>query len=190
MGNTYRDATMACKGSLHPHGHTKEHEGPWSLRIGVKSQPVVIRDWKSKTVLLSIQQPNKEDNFTLIRVMYLKSGTRKPTVVSGCKFHRARWCLKNDGTLEVKLKKKFGNSLLHPVPIGKYDGWCAYDTNNTFVVFAFQAVTLKTAPESSSVILTPGDTEYGVTLKNAEKSFSRNDGVDRGGVDAGGFCDG
>ena len=68
--------TIACTGSLHPHGHMQQNEGPWSLRIGTRSQPMVVRDWEGKQVLLSIEQPNEKDNFTLIQVMFLKGGQR------------------------------------------------------------------------------------------------------------------
>ena len=173
--------TIACKASLHLHGHQQEHEGPWSLRIGVKSQPIVVRDWEAKQVLLSIEQPNREDNFTLIRVMYLKSGRKKPSFVAGCKFHRARWHRRSDEVIEVRLKRKLGNSFQHPVPIGKYEGSCMYDVDGGFAVFTLQALTLRKEPEPSKpkTIITPGDKEYGLTLRDAKRALSRTDGMGR-----------
>ncbi len=184
--------TITVNASLHPCGHRYEHEGPWSLRVGVRSQPTIIHNWKAKQVLLSIEQPNTKDNFTLIRVMYLKSGQKKPSFVAGCKFHRVRWRRRRDEVIEVKLKKKMGNPFPHPMPVGKYDGSCMYDVGGGFAVFVLQAMTLRKEPELSKpkIIITPGDTEYGSTLRNAARSLSRTDGVEGRGVNAGGFCDG
>ena len=78
--------TIACNGSLHPHGHQDKYQGPWSLRIGTRSQPMVVRDWEGKQVLLNIEQPNEQDNFTLIRVMFLKGGQKTPSFVAGLTF--------------------------------------------------------------------------------------------------------
>ncbi len=98
--------TIAVSGSLHPHGHTSQHDGPWSLRIGIRSQPKVVHDWKGKQALLAIEQPNEQDNFTLIRVMLLKSGRRKPSFVAGCRFHRARWCRRSDAGIDMTSQRQ------------------------------------------------------------------------------------
>ncbi len=167
--------TVACTGSLHLHDHGRNPEGPWSLRIGVVSQPGVVRDWHTKQyVLLNIEQPNEEDNFTLIRVVYLKSGQKKPSFVSGCKFHRARWHRKGDKVIEVRLRKRLDNSFPHPLPIGKYVGSCMYDVSGGFAVFTLQAMTLckEAEPSKPKTIIIPGDTEYGLTLRDAKRSLS------------------
>ena len=171
--------TIACTGSLHPHGHTQENEGPWSLRVGVRGQPMVIRDWENRTILVSIEQPNKEDNFTLIRVMFLRRGRMKPSIVTGCAFHKARWRRRPDDVVEIRLKKRLGRSLPHPVPVGKYDGSCMYDADGGFAVFNLQAMTLRKEAEPSEpkTIITPGDSKYNVTLRDAARTLPRNDGV-------------
>lgn len=184
--------TIVCKASLHPHGHQQQHEGPWSLRIGVKSQPMVVHDWEAKRVLLNIEQPNEEDNFTLIRVMFLKSGRKKPSFVAGCKFHRARWYRRSDEVIEVRLKRRLGSSFQHPVPVGKYEGSCMYEADGGFAVFTLQAKTLRRAPKPPmpKTIITPGDAEYGVALRDAAKSLSRTYGVEGGRADTSGLRDG
>ena len=179
--------TIACTGSLHPHRHKDQCEGPWFLRIGIRSQPMVVRDWKSRQVLLGIEQPNEQDNFTLIRVMFLKTGLKTPSFVAGVKFQRARWHRKGNEVIETRLKRKLGNSLPHPVPIGKYTGSCMYDGGGGFAVFTLQARTLRMEPEPSQpkTIITPGDAEYGFTLRDAERALQGTDGVGGGRVSTG-----
>ena len=181
--------TITCTASLHPHGHKQQHEGPWSLRVGVKGQPMVVRDWEGTTVLLSVEQPNKEDNFTLIRVMFLRSGRTKPSLVAGSPFHRAKWYRRPGDVIEMRLKRKLGNSFSHPVPIGKYDGSCMYDADGGFAVFNLQAVTLRTEakPSEPKTIITPGDENYNVTLRDAQRALSRADELGGRGANAGGL---
>jgi hypothetical protein len=184
--------TIAARGALHPHGHTQKNEGPWSLRIGVKSQPTVIRDWKAKQVLLSIEQPNEGDNLTLICVLYLRSGTKKPSLTAGLTFHRARQYRRPNEVIEVRVKRRYGSSFPHPVPVGKYTGACIYDVDGGFGVFTFQTMTLKKepGPQKPKTIITPGDAEYGQSLADIKRAFPGVDGLGRGGVDAGGLRDG
>lgn len=173
--------TIACTASLHPHGHKQEHEGPWSLRVGVRGQPDVVRNWTGTTILLSIEQPNDKDNFTLIRVMFLRSGRMKPLIVLGCTFHRAKWRRRPDDMIEMRLKRKLGKSFQHPVPIGKYDGSCMYDADGGFAVFNLQAMTLckEAEPSGPKTIIIPGDPAYNVALRDAKRTFSRTDGLGR-----------
>lgn len=170
--------TIACTASLHPHGHTQENEGPWSLRIGIQSQPMPVRR-DTKQALLSIEQPNKDDNFTLLRVMFLKSGQRKPSCVGECTFHRARHYRRPGGVVEVRIKKRLGDSFPHPLPIGKYTGSCMYDADGGFAVFNLQARTLRKEAEPSQprTIITPGDVAYNVALRDAKRTLSRVDGL-------------
>jgi hypothetical protein len=153
---------------------------------------MVVRDWEGKQVLLNIEQPHDEDNFTLIRVMFLKGGQKTPSFVAGVKFNRVRWYRRSDEVIETRLKRKLGNSFQHPVPIGKYEGSCMYDADGGFAVFTLQAMTLRKEPEPSKpkTIITPGDAEYGLTLRDAERAVQGTDGVGGGGVDAGGLRDG
>lgn len=166
--------TIACTASLHLHGHRYEHEGPWSLRIGVRGQPDIVNNWDSKTILLSIEQPNKEDNFTLIRAMFLRSGRTKPSIVRGCTFHRVRWYRRPDDVIDIRLKRKLGKLVPHPIPIGKYDGSCFYDAAGGFTVFNLQAMTLHqdVKPSTPKTIITPGDQDYNVTLRDAKRTLS------------------
>ncbi len=178
--------TITCTASLHSHGHAQAHEGPWSMRVGVKGQPMVVRDWEGTTVLLSVEQPNKEDNFTLIRIMFLRSGRQKPSLVTGTVFHRAKWYRRPGDVIEMRLKRKLGKSFKHPVPIGKYDGTCMYDVDGGFAVFNLQATTLRTEakPSEPKVIITPGDENYNVTLRDAKRALSRTDELGGRRIDA------
>ena len=171
--------TMACQGSLHPHGHQREHEGPWSLRIGVKSQPSIVRGWRFDGALVAIEQTREDTNFTLIWVLFLKGGQRKPSFVPIVPFRKARWYRKSSEMIEVRLKRKWSSSFPHPLPIGKYNGSCMYDASGRFAVFTLQAMTLRKEPGPSEpkVIITPGDKEYGLTLRDAKRTLSRDDGV-------------
>lgn len=184
--------TIACNANLHPHKHRLQGQGPWNLRIGVRSQPTVIREWKSKKVYVSMEQTEEDTNFTIIRVMFLKGGHKKPSFVAGCDFKVARVYRRSDEVIEVRLKNRYTNSFPHPLPLGKYDGSCMYEADGGFAVFTLQAMTLRKEPKppESKIIITPGDAEYGVTLRDAKKSFLRTDGMEGGGTNAGGLRDG
>ncbi len=184
--------TIAISGSVHPHGHTDKNTGPFSLRVGIKSQPQVLQYWESSHVYLSIEQPNETDNFTLLRVLYLRSGTKKPSLVAGCVFHRAKWYRRPKGLIEVRIKKRYCNVLTHPLPSCQYSGTCMYDVGGGFVVLTLQAVSLNKEPEPQKpkIILTPGDEGFNESLANAKRTFSGTDGLAGGGANAGGLRDG
>ena len=97
--------------------------------------------------------------------------------MAGRQFHKVRWYRRSDEVIETRLKRRLGNSLPHPVPIGKYEGSCMYNVDGEFAVFTLQAMTLRKEPEPSKpkTIITPGDAEYGLALRDAKKSLSRND---------------
>lgn len=171
--------TVAITGRVHPHGHRDKDTGPFDLRIGIKSQPEVLQKWNPKMVLLSVEQPHDQDNFTLIRVLYLQGGATKPPIVSGCTFHRARQSRRRGNEIQVQIKRRYCNSFPHPLPTCRYVGTCMYDVDGKFVVLSLQAVSLRKEPEPQKpkTILTPGDREYDLTLSDAQKSLSRIDGV-------------
>ena len=181
--------TMAAQGRLHPHGHTIENIGPFSLRIGIRSQPYLVQKWAAKTVSVGIEQPQEETNFTILRVLFLPPGRRTPWVVKGVSMKRARLYRKKDGTVEVRLRKRWTDALAHPLPRGQYTGNCIYDVEGGFAVFTLQATSLRKEPEPQKpkTIITPGDDKFNVTLANAQRTLSRVDGLAGGGVDAGGL---
>jgi len=182
--------TMQITGSVHPHGQRDQTTGPFDLRIGMAAQPAVLHGKDPKTVLLCLEQPNEEkDNFTLLKVLYLRTGTRKPSFVAGCTFHNARQ-YRRGGTIAVRIKKRLCLSFPSPLPIGRYTGTCMYDEDRgSFVLFTLQAMTLVKEPEpvKPKTIITPGDPEYANTLRDAKRKLHGADGVDRGGTDAGGL---
>jgi hypothetical protein len=182
---------MAASASLQLQGHTRETEGPWNLRIAPKFQPPIIQGWTAKQVFLSMEQPNKDDNFTLIRVLYLR-GVKKPSLVAGLTFRRARWRRRPQGGVEVRIKKRYGNSFPHPLPLGRYTGTCMYDMEEGFGVFTFQAITLRREPkpQEPKVIITPGDRGFNESLRNAKRTLSRTHGLGGRGANAGGLRNG
>lgn len=165
--------TLACSGSLQPRGHTQDHVGPFELRVGCTFQPPIVEGWTAKHVLLAIEQPNEEDNFTLLRILLLRSGTKKPSFVSGCKFHNAKVYRRKDRMVEVRIKKRYTDSFPHPLPIGKYTGSCMYDVEGRFAFYTLQAMSHRKQPEAQKpkTIITPGDVEYDLTLKNAKRTL-------------------
>lgn len=180
---------MAAGGSLHPHGHKDENSGPFCLRIGIRSQPDIVREWVAKFISLGVEQPQEDTNFTLLRVMFLLPGRKTPWVVKGVTMHRARLYRKAHGVLECRLRKRLTDKLAHPMPIGQYTGNCIYDVDGGFAVFTLQATSLRKEPEPQKpkTIITPGDAEFDVTLANAKRTLSRADGLAGGGTDAGGL---
>jgi hypothetical protein len=191
--------TIACRGDVRPEGHRENVSGPWYLRIGTRSQPDIVKRWTTKSgdpdftqVYFCFEQTNKEDNFTLIRVMFLRGGTKKPSFVAGCTFHRTRIRKRPEEIIELRIKRRYGSSLPHPIPIGRYTGSCMYDVDGGFAVFTLQAVTLRAEPKppEPKTIITPGDAEYDVTFRDAQKTLSRVDGLGGRGANAGGLRDG
>lgn len=192
--------TMAAKGNLHPQGHTSKVEGPWDLRIGDKSQNGVVRCWwilscaKSRHVLLAVDQPRAGSNFTLIYVLYLRSGTKKPSLITGLTFHKAREYRLATGVIKVRIKRRYGHSFPCPLPIGRYTGSCIYDVEGGFAVFTLQAGTIRDfkepEPLKPKTIITPGDAEHGQSLADIKRAFPGTDGLEGRGTDAGGLRNG
>jgi len=173
--------TMKVSGRLHPHGHRQKMEGPWSFQIGRRSQPVFIQSWETQDVLISMHQPSETENLTILYVLYLRNGVRKPSFASGVTFHRAREYRRPGGDIEVRVKKRYGNLFQHPLPIGRYQGTCIYSNDSrTFGFYTFQASTLKVEPKPATpkVIITPGDEGFHESLRNAKRTLSRDDGLE------------
>lgn len=174
--------TIAVSGATYPHGHRMDTGiGPISLRIGTRSQPQMIRVWKGKHALLAIEQPNDKDNFTFIKVLYLRNGVRKPSFVAGYVFHKAKQYRRPDNVVEVRIKKRYCDSFPHPIPIGKYTGSCMYDVDGGFAVFTLQAMTLRKEPEPQKprTIITPGDKEYDQSIRDIKRAFPRANELER-----------
>lgn len=188
--------TIGASGSVHPHGHTDQNTGPFSLRIGIQSQPAMLHKGRGQNpphVLIHVEQPNADkDNFTLIYVLYLSTGTRKPPLVMDYKFHRAKQ-YRRSGTIEVRIKKRLCDSFPSPLPVGRYQGTCVYDPKGTSVLFTLQARTLtKKEPEPAKpkLILTPGDEGFNESLRDTARTLRRTYGVEWGRPDASGLRNG
>jgi len=184
--------TMVISGRLHPRGHQLPGIGPFTLRVGRRGQPDIVSNWGAKFVLLGIEQPNEDDNFTLIRVLFLLPGRRTPWVAKGMPMKRARVYHRKTGELEVRIRKRFSDKQTHPLPTGQYTGSCIHDVEGGFAVFTLQAISLRKEPETQKpkTIITPGDSTFNVTLAEAQRTLSRFDGMAGGGTNAGGLRDG
>lgn len=154
--------TELVMANVWPHGGRGPH-GPHDMRIAFKNQIAIVQSWPSKrSVLFSIDQPNEDDNFTLLRVLFLRSGTRTPESVRGVTFKNARQYGKKEGGLKVSIKTRYSSLLLHPLPTGPYQGTVVYDEDNSFALITVQAMTLKKEPEPSKpkIIVTPDDPRF------------------------------
>ncbi len=180
--------TVPVTASLHLHDHRVEDRGPWSLRIGKQSQPPAVVEWTQPKVLISLEQPPGDNNFTMIWVLYLRGGRRKPPVVRSVTFHNARQYLRRDGTREIRVKSRYA---LFPncIPIGVYGGTCYHDPDGGLALYTFQAMTQKREPEESKpkLILTPGDEEYHGTLRDAARTLEGTVRLGEGTDEAGGL---
>lgn len=181
--------TTAIAGRIHPHDHKHSEFGPYDLFIGERNLPEFLHDWPSSAnsrPTVYIEQPNENDNFTLVKVLFLKSGVKKPWPVAGLTMKRTRFYRKKKG-LKVTIRKRLTDAIPHPLPTGKYTGNCVYDVEGRFAAFTFQAVTLRKQPEPQKpkTIVTPGDKAYGDTLANLKKAFPDNDGLGRGRISPG-----
>lgn len=181
--------TMAASGNIHPHRHRTENVGPFALRIGIRSQPDIVRNWAAKTVSLGIEQTQEDTNFTLLRVSFLLPGRPTPGILKGVTMRRAKLYRKGGGVLEVRLRKRWTDGLTHPLPQGQYTGNCVYDVDGGFAVFTLQATSLRKEPEPQKpkTIITPGDADFDVTLADAKRTLSGVDGLAGGGANAGGL---
>lgn len=75
-----------------PHNHTSEFGGPLDVKIGITSQPEVLRGWNPKNKpFFNLEQPQAEkSNLTLLRILFLKHGKYpSPPVPTGLLFHYA-----------------------------------------------------------------------------------------------------
>lgn len=165
---------ISVRASVQPHDH-RGTGGPHDIQIGVRAQSSLMRRWKKGTpVLLDIFQMNEDNNFTLLRVLFLKPGAKKPRHLKG-PYKRAFQRRRKRGDLRVSIKARYSQKLDHPLPVGGYGGTVTYDEEGTFALLSLQAVTLrKKEPEASrpKIIITPGDPCFHESLRRAEKTLS------------------
>lgn len=163
--------TEVVRGNVWPE-HGPGPHGPHIVRFGVRMQPPIIKGWvKGRPVSFSIEQPNEEDNFTMIRLLFLKGGTSIPSAAKGIKFKNLSQFRNKGGGMRVRIKVRYTNSLPHPVPTGTYIGSMFYDLDNTFAFLTLQAGTLRKEPEPSKpkVIITPGDIGFNESIAAAKR---------------------
>jgi hypothetical protein len=165
--------TEAVHGRVWPHSKKGIH-GPHDIHLGIRSQPPIVREWPDKyPVLVHLDQPNNLDNFTMIRVLFMKPGTRTPSLVAGLRFHRIKQYRRKGDELKIRIRTRLTRTLPHPMPVGQYTGTVIYDDAGKFAVLTLQASTLKKEPEPSTpkTIITPGDAEYHDTLADAKRTL-------------------
>lgn len=169
--------TEVVKASVQPHDH-RGTGGPHDIQIGVRAQCPLMKWWKKGTpVLLEMEQLYPENNFTLIRVLFLKSGAKKPWFLERPfkrVFKRASLRRRYEGDLRVSIKARYSKALDHPLPVGGYVGTVKYDAEETFALLCLQAMTLRKEPEASKpkLIITPDDPRYHESLRRAKKTLS------------------
>ena len=170
------------RGSVKPHQHTDKMCGPHLFMLGKQSQPPIVTKWKGK-VLVGIEQPYEDNNFSLIRILFLCPGIAKPDY----QYHKAAFNRKKDGTVAIYLKKRYTDTLPHPLPVGPYIGTCIIGDGVANYTFQASTLTKMAEPSKPKTIITPGDVDYDLTLARAAKTLSRTDGMGGGAVDAGGL---
>lgn len=166
-----------CRASLSP--HAGEIVGPWDLRLGWKYQTPLVQKWDGLKCLLHMEQPYDHNNFTMVRVMFLKGQTRKPSFVAGLTFKRARVYRGPNKELLVRIKSRYIGTLPHPLPPSSYDGNMMH--TDRYVVYTFQAVSMQVDQKTQEkrTIIVPGDPSYNESLAEATRTFSRDDELGR-----------
>lgn len=164
--------TQVVYGNVWPHDKRGSH-GPHDVRLATRWLPEIVQKWTGSWVSFNVEQPNEQDNFTILRFMFLKPGTRTPGIVKGLKFRRVRQYRIRGGGLKMSIKIRYTHSLPHPMPKGRYTGTVMYDDAQKFAVVTLQAVTLRKEPEPSQpkTIITPGDPRYYESLTEAKRAL-------------------
>lgn len=74
-----------------PHNHTSEFGGPLDVKIGITSQPEVLRGWNPKNKpLFHLEQPQREEsNLTMLYLLFLKHGKFPTCLPTHFDFHYA-----------------------------------------------------------------------------------------------------
>lgn len=157
-------------GSVWPHDHTYREGGPLDVRLGVRVQHPLVTNWNKKTKpLFDIVQTEKDSNFTIIRLLFLKPGTAMPFKLKHITWHKATmFRIIKTGQVEIRIKTRFTNSLKHPVPVGQWMGTRqdeptdVVDRKCNWVLYTIQHKTLDSIPEplEPKTIITPGDEDF------------------------------
>lgn len=166
--------------SVHPHDHLYEQGGPLDVSIGALQQPPVVRNWPRGTPLqVALEQPNEDDNTTLLRVLFRKRHTPWPPGYKALDLHwynANQWRMKG-GILRVRIKNRVARTMTHPIPVGKWIG--TLESSSTWACYCLQARTLVAQPvEPPRSIIVPGDPDYELA-KRAAQTVHRPDGMDR-----------
>jgi hypothetical protein len=177
-----------------PHFNVTRIDGPLDVKIGVTSQPALLRGWDKRNVpRLQIEQPlQTESNLTIIRILFVKHGSLPPECPG--KWHQGNvWGIKelppreppdweemNDEAKEgycqtwkkmkpshitVYIKGRIADLQPHPIPRGHYDG--TLTETDRWAMFTFQAVSLQVAKPQAPErsILLAGDPGFEDTCK-------------------------
>jgi hypothetical protein len=188
----YQTKEVRCH--VHPAGHEHRDSGPHYVYVGFWAKYGLFEDWPHKRdVLVALEQTDPEKtNFTLMYIMALKRGVRKPALVSGLKFQKASWNVtkrrgdlrkgERSGASRVYLKSRLSKVLPHPIPVGQYTGLCIWEDDHVgkgrWALLTLQAANLKKVappePPREKTLVLPGDDEFDLTLAAAKKSLQRD----------------
>lgn len=159
--------------NVHPHDHEYEGQGPVNFRIGGKYQPDLVKNWKSRKPLFLLMQPNEDDNFSIMHLLFTKRA--KPEYLKELKMHRATYFRFVNGSLEVRIRARHCRTLPHPLPYRMWhgtlregDGWAAY------TIQGGPSLKLRKT-ESKPRIIVPGDPDFEPTEDYTEAIRKVND---------------
>ncbi len=133
------------------------------LMIGPTSLPPISLEWGKRTIRVRIEQPHKDTDFTMVYVLFSKSGATHPAPLRGMRFFRVPHYWRKNGMLDIRINTR------HAVPFpyivfGQYRGSVVAGDAWAYVVL--QAGGEKLEPtEAPSTIITPGSPGYAESLK-------------------------
>ncbi len=139
-----------CTASVWPHKHTDDLYGPVDVKIGIRSQPPIVRDWpKKEPVWIRLDQPDERTNLTILKLSFCPGRE-----IEGDWYRINQLRLKKDNRLKFYVKSRITNRMEHPTPRGRWEGTCEY--TDTWCLFTFQAITMKVQATQPRVILPDG----------------------------------
>lgn len=151
--------TVTVFANVWPKGHSYAQGGPVDIRLGKTRHPDIVKSWGTAPVVMAIEQPQEDSNFTLILILFQKPGTPREERLAHLTWHRVTPKFKR-GVLSCYVKARYANQLRHPMPIGKWLGTVVSAKN--FALYTIQHETLqkKVQTEEKRTIVVPGDPDF------------------------------
>ena len=165
------------KASVGLRGGLRGHDQRLDITLGVRSQPEMLLAWAGVKVgpfgcAVSIEQPNPDMNFAVVRLRFTKTPTKAPKGMKSAAHYR-----RPDGSLRVNLPWAIREAMPYPIPMGRYEG--TLDWGDNHASYAFQSVFWKRfAPVvCPHPVITMGAPEDGKSIAILKESFPRLDGM-------------